>query len=235
MHMKHVDRVWLLLWAAGAMAWQPATTAFAHHSFAMYDATQLVHIVGSVKELQWTNPHVILWVTRDAEASRESELWTIELPTSTGNLSRMNWSKHSLVAGDRVDVEINPLRDGHKGGSFKKATIQTTGQVLIASATPPPVAAGATTAADPAVVTTQVAPDGGAVAKPAAPPLADKGAAPAAPAGQAKQSGGCACSDVGNTPVHGALAVGWLAALLALVRPRPRPRSRSRPRSQGGG
>lgn len=113
--------------------------ALAHHSFAMYDSTKLVTIDGSVTNFQWTNPHVLLWVTGTSAAGEAPTLWTIELPTSPGNLGRMGWSKHSLKGGDHVLVELNPLRDGKHGGSFKKATIVDTGKVLLAN----PVSKGA--------------------------------------------------------------------------------------------
>ena len=113
--------------------------AHAHHSFAMYDSTKLVTVDGSVTNFQWTNPHVLLWVTGTTAAGEPATLWTIELPTSPGNLGRMGWSKHSLKAGDHVVVELNPLRDGKHGGSFKKATLADTGKVLLAN----PVAKGA--------------------------------------------------------------------------------------------
>ncbi len=106
--------------------------AWAHHSFAMYDSTKLVTIDGTVTNFQWTNPHVLLWVTGKSGAAEETTLWTVELPTSPGNLSRMGWSKHSLKGGDHVIVEINPLRDGKHGGSFKKATLDS-GKVLLAN------------------------------------------------------------------------------------------------------
>jgi len=105
----------------------------AHHSFAMYDSTKLVVIDGTVSNFQWTNPHVLLWVTGATTAGEAPTLWTVELPTSPGNLGRMGWSKHSLKGGDHVIVELNPLRDGKHGGSFKKATLPATGQVLLAN------------------------------------------------------------------------------------------------------
>jgi hypothetical protein len=108
-------------------------TARAHHSFAMYDSTKLVTIDGTVTNFQWTNPHVLLWVTGTTTAGEAATLWTVELPTSPGNLKRMGWSKHSLRAGDHVLVELNPLRDGKHGGSFKKATLPASGKVLLAS------------------------------------------------------------------------------------------------------
>src|SRR6188768_370795 len=124
----------LALFASGI-----AQTARAHHSFAMYDSTKLVVVDGTVTNFQWTNPHVLLWVTGSTTTGEAATLWTVELPTSPGNLSRMGWSKHSLRAGDHVLVELNPLRDGKHGGSFKKATLPASGKVLLAN----PVSKGA--------------------------------------------------------------------------------------------
>src|SRR3954463_4390869 len=81
-------------------------TAEAHHSFAMYDSTKLLTIDGTVTNFQWTNPHVLLWVTGSTAAGEAPTLWTVELPTSPGNLKRMGWSKHSLKGGDKVLVEL---------------------------------------------------------------------------------------------------------------------------------
>src|SRR5689334_6860480 len=51
---------------AGFAAGMYAIPAVAHHSFAMFDASQLVSLEGTVKEFQWTNPHawIILTVAR---------------------------------------------------------------------------------------------------------------------------------------------------------------------------
>ena len=103
--------------------------ASAHHSFAMYDPEKLVTITGTVKEFQWTNPHSVIWVVTGG-GGKPTDLWSIELSTSPGNLTRMGWSKHSLNPGERVAIELNPLRDGRHGGSLKKATLLVTGQVL---------------------------------------------------------------------------------------------------------
>jgi Family of unknown function (DUF6152) len=118
--------------------------ASAHHSFAMYDQTKLVVITGAVKEFQWSNPHALVWLYKDppgpapnagagaAAAGEAGELWSIELPTSPGVLRKLGWTKHSLEPGDRVAMEINPLRSGEHGGSFKKVTNLKTGEVLTA-------------------------------------------------------------------------------------------------------
>lgn len=109
-----------------------AAPVYAHHSFAMFDFARKLDIQGTVKEFQWTNPHVILVVYADPVPDKPPEQWTIEL-TSPGNLTRTGWTRHSLKAGDRLEVEISPLRDGTHGGAFKKATLSETGEVLISN------------------------------------------------------------------------------------------------------
>jgi len=118
---------WLALTAL-LLASQPAA---AHHSFAMYDPSVTIRLDGTVKEFQWSNPHALLWVIGTAKPGDDPTLWTIELPTSPGNLSRLGWTKHTLGPGDRVVVELNPLRDGKHGGSFRKMTMVATGQVYL--------------------------------------------------------------------------------------------------------
>jgi len=119
----------LLRWAvAFALLGAPAA-AVAHHSFAMYDQTRIVTLNGTVKDFQWTNPHSVIWVLVPV-AEGHADLWTVELGTSPGNLTRMGWSKHSLNPGDKVAVDINPLRDGRHGGSLKKVLLVDGGKVL---------------------------------------------------------------------------------------------------------
>jgi len=125
----------------------PMRSALAHHSFAMYDQTKLVVITGSVKEFQWSNPHALVWLIKDPPAGSTAppgeDLWSIELPTSPGVLRKLGWTKRSLGAGDRVAIEINPLRSGEHGGSFKKVTNLKTGEVLTAITSGPAGAGGA--------------------------------------------------------------------------------------------
>ena len=118
--------LWLL---AGLGATAPA---FAHHSFAMFDQSKVVTVMGTVKEFQWVNPHVVLWVYANAKDGAVPDLWTIEL-TSPGNLTRAGWTRHSVTQGDKVAVDIAPLRDGTHGGGFKKLTFTDSGKTLSAA------------------------------------------------------------------------------------------------------
>jgi hypothetical protein len=102
--------------------------ALAHHSIAMFDAQKITTIKGTVKEFQWLNPHALLWINVDAENGAPAQLWGIEM-TSPGVLTRNGWTKRSFNAGDRVSLDIAPLRDGKPGGLFRKGTLVDSGKV----------------------------------------------------------------------------------------------------------
>jgi len=113
---------------AALIACAVAVPALAHHSFAMFDQTKVVNLRGVIKEYRWVNPHVSLFIEVN-EGSAKHGVWAVEL-TSPGNLTRLGWSRKSLNVGDKVEIEVNPLRDGGLGGGFRKATVLATGQVL---------------------------------------------------------------------------------------------------------
>jgi hypothetical protein len=104
----------------------------AHHSTTMFDHAQSVTISGVVKEVQWTNPHVAIFVYGTTEGSNEPTLWLMEM-TSPGNLVRAGgWTRTAVKPGDKVTVNFSPLRDGRKGGALKKITLVDSGQFFTA-------------------------------------------------------------------------------------------------------
>ena len=90
----------------------------AHHSFAMFDRDHPRELAGTVREFQWTNPHVWIQV-RVPNAAGVQEEWGVEL-TSVNALRRPGWSRDSLHAGDRVRLLIFPLKDGSLGGQLNR-------------------------------------------------------------------------------------------------------------------
>jgi hypothetical protein len=98
-----------------------ANSAFAHHSFAMFDRSKETTLVGVVHEFQWTNPHS--WIELDVpNQSGGVDKWSIEL-NSPNNLSRQGWHSDSVKPGDKISVVIWPLRSGEKGGLFISLTL----------------------------------------------------------------------------------------------------------------
>jgi hypothetical protein len=93
-----------------------ASPAFAHHSFAMFDADSKITLEGIVKEFQWTNPHAWIMVTV-ADTQGKAEPWAIEMNGPSG-LVRQGWKPKTLTPGMPVTLTIHPLKDGTHGGQF---------------------------------------------------------------------------------------------------------------------
>ena len=112
-----------------------AGSANAHHSFAMFDMGSEKTLVGTVKELQWTNPHIWVQVmVMDGKTGAPVE-WSIEGGSPNG-LSRAGWKRTSMKAGDAVEVTIHPMKDGSNGGSLMR--VKVNGQMLGGPPPPPP-------------------------------------------------------------------------------------------------
>lgn len=96
----------------------PAAGVLAHHSFAMFDREHPTTLVGTVKDFQWTNPHVWIQVVT-VDPAGVSQEWGVEC-TSVNFMRRQGWDRTSLKAGDKVQMLIFPLKDGSHGGQFNK-------------------------------------------------------------------------------------------------------------------
>jgi len=104
-----------------------AGAAVAHHSTAMFDLTRKVTVEGTVESFEWTNPHTWLWL-QVPKSGGESVRYGIE-GMSPNFLSRNGWTRAALKPGDKVKVQINPLKDGQPGGFFVAVTLPD-GKVL---------------------------------------------------------------------------------------------------------
>ena len=104
-----------------------SSAAIAHHSTAGYDYTKKVTLTGTVRQMQWTNPHCYLQLLVP-DASGHPVEWSIE--TGTPALSAtLGWTKNSVKAGDKVTVVLSPLKNGGHAGTLDTVTLSN-GQVL---------------------------------------------------------------------------------------------------------
>lgn len=101
---------------AAAMTVALAGPAFAHHSFAMFNADKTLTLTGTVKDFQWTNPHSWLQVVVMGNDGKPVE-WSLEMG-SPSSLARLGWRPHVVKAGDKVTVDLHPLKDGSSGGQL---------------------------------------------------------------------------------------------------------------------
>ena len=112
-----------------------AGMATAHHSNAAYDLDHPKTMEGTVKTVNWTNPHITFVIETDVKTGEPAASWVFEV-SSPGVLTRSGWTKRSLQPGDHAVFYYAPLRDGTPGGFLMKVTLPS-GQVLSYSLTPP--------------------------------------------------------------------------------------------------
>jgi hypothetical protein len=112
-----------------------ALPAAAHHSGAAYDTEHPTTMEGTVKEVNWTNPHITFVVEQDGKDGAPAKTWVFEV-SSPGVLTRSGWTKRSLQPGDHAVFFYAPLRDGSAGGFLLRAKLPD-GHELSFSLTPP--------------------------------------------------------------------------------------------------
>ena len=107
----------ILPWIAAACLARAAT---AHHSTAEFDYTRQVTIKGTVKEVQWTNPHSYIQLIADGDAGERIQ-WSVEIGSPSLNIN-MGWRKNSVKAGDVVTMTLSPARNGKPYGTLRVLT-----------------------------------------------------------------------------------------------------------------
>jgi hypothetical protein len=117
-------RPFTLLLLGALLVMQPAN---AHHSFAMFDMKKTITLEGAIKAVHWANPHV--WIDVEVKkADRTTDVWGIETG-ATNTLIRHGWKRDSLKPGDKVSVDVHPMRNGTTAGSLVEFRLED-GRVL---------------------------------------------------------------------------------------------------------
>jgi len=91
----------------------PAT---AHHSSAMFDKNLVRLEAATVREFQWTNPHVWIQIYIKSATGEQVE-WSIE-GGGPNTLFRRGWRPYSFKPDDVVEIKFNPMLDGSNAGFF---------------------------------------------------------------------------------------------------------------------
>ena len=88
----------------------------AHHSNAMFDKSQARQVTATVREFQWTNPHIWIQVLIENEDGEQEE-WSIE-GGGPNSLFRKGWRPNSFKPGDVVEFKLFPMHDGSNAALF---------------------------------------------------------------------------------------------------------------------
>ncbi len=126
-----------------ALAAGGLSSAFAHHSAAMYDFTKNVWVSGVVQSIRVINPHMSLTLVVPGS---EGKTHAVDFEGhSVNNFYRAGWRPNMVRVGDKIRVRYNPRKDGRDGG-FVNGFVAANGREVafgLASAPPAKAPAGA--------------------------------------------------------------------------------------------
>jgi hypothetical protein len=94
----------------------------AHHAFAAeFDATKPVEFTGTVKKMEWINPHV--WIHLEVtKPDGTAEDWAFEAGTPNV-LFRRGFTKASLLPGTKIKVDGYRAKDGTRRANGRDLTL----------------------------------------------------------------------------------------------------------------
>ena len=107
-----------------------AGIADAHHSFAaQYDSKKPINMAGVVTRVEWTNPHVYIFIDVTDAKSKKVSNWGFEMGPPH-MLQRTGWKRNSLKIGESVEVDGWLSRDGSNHANARRVMRKSTGEIL---------------------------------------------------------------------------------------------------------
>jgi len=106
--------------------------AHAHHSFAaQYDAAKPITLTGKVTKVEWTNPHIYVYVDAPDQKTGQVVNWALEMG-GVNSLIRLGWTRDSLKPNDEVTVEGSLAKDGGHLANAKSIVLTSSGRKMFA-------------------------------------------------------------------------------------------------------
>lgn len=101
--------------------------AAAHHSFAAeFDRDKPITVTGIVTKVEWTNPHVWVYLNVKDKSTGEVTNWGFEMGPPHG-LQRRGWRRETLKLGAEVTVAGSMAKNGAKRMNASTVTLTSTG------------------------------------------------------------------------------------------------------------
>ena len=129
---RRVTMIRAAVLALTASALAVALPSHAHHSFAAeYDASKPVTLTGKVTKVEWTNPHIFIYLDVPDETTGAAVNWALELGAPNA-LMRLGWKRDSLKPDDVITVEGTLAKDGSRLANATTIVMKATGQRMLA-------------------------------------------------------------------------------------------------------
>src|SRR5438552_17507431 len=121
--------------AAGVLLFVVMVPAWAHHSFASeYDADMPAKIQGTVKKVEWINPHS--WITIDVKGPDGTvQTWEIEAGAPNA-MFRRGFNRNSIPTGTEIIVNGYQAKDGKQRANGLDLTLPDGRRLFLASSAP---------------------------------------------------------------------------------------------------
>lgn len=99
-----------------------ATRLFAHHSFAAeFDRDQAMKVTGTVTKVEWTNPHIWIYVdVKNPDGTVTN--WAFQ-GGPPSYLTRSGWSKNDPKSGDTINIQGFRAKDGSNHAAGGQITL----------------------------------------------------------------------------------------------------------------
>ena len=98
-----------------------AATIVAVPVFAMFDQTKVNYLTGTVKQVEWINPHVWVHLTI-VNAGGQEATWSFEAGSPV-QLKELGWKPENFPVGAKVAIGFRPMKDGSRGGQLMNVTL----------------------------------------------------------------------------------------------------------------
>ena len=94
--------------------------ALAHHALeAQFNTKEIIALTGAVKKMDWSNPHVRLYIEVKGESNAAT--WEVDMGSPSMQLAA-GWKIDTYRQGDLVRVEAYPARNGSNVAYGRKVT-----------------------------------------------------------------------------------------------------------------
>jgi Family of unknown function (DUF6152) len=87
-----------------------------------FDDKKSITLTGTVKEVHWSDPHVVVQVEANEKSGGQAKSWRVEMG-SLAEMEHNGWTETTVKPGDRVTIEGNPAKSNSNFASARMVQV----------------------------------------------------------------------------------------------------------------